>query len=85
MIIDKQCLVSNASDSFTMSILMHYKGLDLGFTQMEVGIVVDESTKLDGLSKFDSQFQLTFGIGEVWDLQDKIFSFWDVNGQRRKN
>ena len=54
---------------------------------LEVGIVVDESTKSEGLRKYDSWFQLAFRLGEVWDLQDKIFSMWErkeVKGQRAK-
>ena len=54
---------------------------------LEVGIAVDESTKSEGLRKYDSWFQLAFRTGEVWDLQDKIFSMWErkeVKGQRSK-
>ena len=54
---------------------------------LEVGIVVDESTKSEGLRKYDSWFQLAFRTGEVWDLQDRIFSMWEhkeVKGQRAK-
>ena len=54
---------------------------------LEVGIAIDESTKSEGLRKYDSWFQLAFWTGEVWDLQDKIFSMWErkeVKGQRSK-
>ena len=44
---------------------------------LEVGIVVDKSTKSDGLRKYDSWFQLAFRIVEVWDLHDKIFAMWE--------
>ena len=52
---------------------------------LEVGIAIDESTKSEGLRKYDSWFQLAFRTGEVWDLQDKIFRMWEckeVKGQR---
>ena len=42
--------------------------LNLGLRRqclLEVGIVVDESTKSDNLSKYDSWFQLAFRTGEV--------------------
>ena len=54
---------------------------------LEVGITVDESTKSEGLRKYDSWFQLAFRIGEVWDLQDRIFSMWEhkeIKGQKSK-
>ena len=54
---------------------------------LEVGIPVDESTKSDGLSRYDSWFQLAFQACEVWDLQVKIFSMWErkeLKGQRAK-
>ena len=54
---------------------------------LEVGIAVDESTKSEGLRKYDSWFQLAFRTGEVWDLQDRIFGMWErkeVKGQRAK-
>ena len=41
---------------------------------LEVGIAVDESTRSEGLRKYDSWFQLAFRSGEVWELQDSIFS-----------
>ena len=53
----------------------------------EVGIVVDENVKSDGLRKYEPWFQLAFRDGEVWDLQDQIFSMWEskeVKGQRQK-
>ena len=46
---------------------------------------MDESTRSEGLRKYDSWFQLAFRSGEVWELQDCIFSTWkrkDVKGQR---
>ena len=54
---------------------------------LEVGIAVDESTRSEGLRKYDSWFQLAFRSGEVWELQDRIFSMWErkeVKGQRSK-
>ena len=54
---------------------------------LEVGITVDESTKFEGLRKYDLWFQLAFRTREVWDLQDKIFSMWDrkeVKGKQAK-
>ena len=54
---------------------------------LDVGIAVNESTRSEGLRKYDSWFQLAFRIGEVWDLQDKIFSMWEwkeVKGKRSK-
>ena len=55
--------------------------------QTEVGIVVTENTRSEGLSKYDSWFQLVFQSGEVWELQDRIFSMRErneVKGQRSK-
>ena len=54
---------------------------------LEVGIAVDESTRSEGLRKYDSWFQLDFRSGEVWEVQDRIFSMWErkeVKGQRSK-
>ena len=54
---------------------------------LEVGMAVDESTGSERLRKYDSWFQLAFRIGEVWDLQDKIFSMWErkkVKGHQLK-
>ena len=53
----------------------------------EVGIVIDDTVKSDGIRKYESWFQLAFRDGEVWDLQDKIFTMWEnkeVNGQKQK-
>ena len=53
----------------------------------EVGIVVDDNLKSDGLRKYESWFQLAFRDVEVWDLQDQIFTMWEnkeVKGQRQK-
>ena len=53
----------------------------------EVGIVVDDNVKSDGLRKYEPWFQLAFRDGEVWDLQDQIFSMWEskeIKGQRQK-
>ena len=53
----------------------------------EVGIVVDDNVKSDGLRKYESWFQLAFRDGDVWDLQDQIFSMWEskeIKGQRQK-
>ena len=41
----------------------------------------------EGLRKYDSWFHLAFGSGEVWELQDRIFSMWEwkeVKGQWSK-
>ena len=46
---------------------------------------MDESTRSEGLRKYDSWFQMAFRSGEVWELQDRIFSMWEwkeVKGQR---
>ena len=43
----------------------------------EVGIVVDDAIKSDGIRKYESWFQLAFRDGEVWDLQDQIFTMWE--------
>ena len=54
---------------------------------LKVGIAVDESTRSEGLRKYDSWFQLAFRFREVWELQDHIFSMWEkkeVKGQRSK-
>ena len=54
---------------------------------LEVGIVVDENTKSEGLRKYDSWFRLTFQTGEEWELQDMIFSMWEnkeIKDQRAK-
>ena len=53
----------------------------------EVGIVVDDAVKSDGIRKYESWFQLAFRDGEVWDLQDQIFTMWEnkeVKGQRQR-
>ena len=53
----------------------------------EVGIVMDDAIKSDGIRKYESWFQLTFRDGAVWDLQDQIFTMWEnkeVKGQRQK-
>ena len=53
----------------------------------EVGIVVDDQVKSEGIRKYESWFQLAFRDGEVWDLQDQIFTMWEnkeVKGQRQK-
>ena len=53
----------------------------------EVGIVVDDAIMSDGIRKYESWFQLAFRNGEVWDLQDQIFTMWEnkeVKGQRQK-
>ena len=54
---------------------------------LEVGIAVDESTRSEGLRKYDSWFQLAFRSWEVRELQDLILSMWErkeVKGQRSK-
>ena len=53
----------------------------------EVGIVIDDTVKSDGLRKYEPWFQLAFRDGAVWDLQDKIFTMWvnkEVKGQKVK-
>ncbi len=40
----------------------------------------------DSLSRWDGLFQLAFRTGEIWDLQDKIFTMWtkfEVLGQKK--
>ena len=49
--------------------------------------MVDESTKSEGLRKYDSWFQLAFRLEEVWELHHKIFNMWErkeVKGKRTK-
>ena len=51
----------------------------------EVGIVIDDTVKLDGLRKYELWFQLAFRDGIVWDHQDMIFTMWEnkeVKGKR---
>ena len=53
----------------------------------EVGIVIDETVRSDGLRKYEPWFQLAFRDGSVWDLQDRIFTLWEnkeVKGQKVK-
>ena len=53
----------------------------------EVGIVIDDTVKLDGLRKYEPWFQLAFRDGRVWDHQDRIFTMWEnieVKGQKVK-
>ena len=53
----------------------------------EVGILVDDVVNSDGIRKYESWFQLAFRDGEVWNLQDQIFTMWEnkeVKGQRQK-
>ena len=50
--------------------------------------MVDDIVKLDGILTYESWFQLAFRDGEVWDLQDQIFTMWgnnEVKGQRQKS
>ena len=42
----------------------------------EVGIIVDDAVKSDGIWKYALWFQLTFKDGVVWELQDQIFTMW---------
>ena len=37
----------------------------------EVGIMVDDAVKLDGIRKYEAWFQLAFTDGEDWELQTK--------------
>ena len=49
--------------------------------------MVDDVVKSDGIHKYESRFQLAFRDGEVWVLQDQIFTMWEnkeVKGQRQK-
>ena len=49
--------------------------------------MVDDAVKLNGIHKYESSFQLAFRDGEVWELQDQIFTMWEnkeVKGQRQK-
>jgi hypothetical protein len=53
----------------------------------EVGIVIDDSVKSDGMRKYEPWFQLAFRDGQVWELQDLIFTMWEnkeVKGQKVK-
>ena len=53
----------------------------------EVGIAVDDQVKSEGIRKYESWFQLAFRDGEVWELQEEIFTMWEnkkVKGQRQK-
>ncbi len=53
----------------------------------EVGIVIDETVKSDGLRKYEPWFQLAFREGTIWELQDAIFTMWEnkeVKGQKAK-
>ena len=53
----------------------------------EVGIMVDDTVKSNDIRKYELWFQLAFRDGEVWDLQDQIFTMWEnkeVKGQRQK-
>lgn len=41
----------------------------------------------DSLLRYDPMFQIAFRCGEVWDLQDKIFSIWqkfEILGQKKR-
>ena len=52
----------------------------------EVGIVVDDAVKSDGIRKYEVWFQLAFRDGVVWELRDQIFIMWenkDMKGQRQ--
>ncbi|KAH6555676.1 hypothetical protein KP509_1Z236600 [Ceratopteris richardii] len=54
---------------------------------IEVGIALDENRKSNALRKYDPWFQLAFRSGEIWDLQDKIFTMWEnkeVKGQKQR-
>ena len=53
----------------------------------DVGIVIDDAVKSDGIYKYESWFQLAFRDGVVWELQDQIFTMWEnkeVKGQRQR-
>ena len=90
----RRCPPSSALDFFTTSTLTGkskfgpklYPALRRQCLH-EVGIVVDDAVKSDGIRKYESWFQLTFRDGAVWDLQDQIFTMWEnkeVKGQRQK-
>ena len=93
MTIDKKCRALRELDSSIMSIDASQKGggrLHPNLRRqclLEVGIAVDESTRSEGLRKYDSWFQLAFRSGDVWELQDCIFNMWErkeVKGQWSK-
>ena len=49
--------------------------------------MVDDQVKSGGIRKYESWFQLSFRDGEMWELQDQIFTIWEnkgVKGQRQK-
>ena len=53
----------------------------------EVGIVVDDVVKSDGIRKYESWFQFAFRDGVVWELHDQIFAMLEnkeVKGQRQR-
>ena len=53
----------------------------------EVGIIVDDAVKSDGIHKYESLFQLAFRDGVVWELHHQKFTMWEnkeVKGQRQK-
>lgn len=41
----------------------------------ELHLAYDRDVR-DSLSRHDPMFQIAFRIGEIWDLQDKIFTMW---------
>ena len=49
--------------------------------------MVDDTVKSNRLRKYESWFQLTFRHGNIWGLQDQIFTMWEnkeVKGQKVK-
>jgi hypothetical protein len=51
----------------------------------ELGLKVNLDNR-DSLSKYDPMFQIAFRTGEIWDLQDKIFTMWinfETLGQKK--
>ena len=83
-IMDIRCHVSSESN------FVHHEYLHPNLCRqclLKVGIIVDESTMSEGLTKYDLWFQLAFQSWEVWELQDRILSMWErkeVKGQRLK-
>ena len=54
----------------------------------EVGILIDNAVKLEGIRNYESWFQLAFRDGVVWELNNQIFRMWEnkeVKGQRQNN
>lgn len=51
----------------------------------KIGLRIEESKLADSLRWHDNLFQIAFRDGEIWDLQEKIFSKWErweIKGQK---